>query len=43
MLKVGDQAPDLAVATDEGTSKKLSDFRGEPLVVFFYPMDDTPG
>ena len=47
-LKVGDRAPDFdAVAVgaeyNEGRRVALSDFRGAPLVVYFYPKDDTPG
>ncbi|KLE34234.1 peroxiredoxin [Aurantiacibacter luteus] len=39
----GDTMPDVAMATPDGSSVKPSDFRGQPLVVFFYPKDDTPG
>ncbi|MET1754020.1 peroxiredoxin [Novosphingobium sp. RD2P27] len=40
---VGDAFPDIALETPEGGSVKPSDFAGKPLVVFFYPKDDTPG
>ena len=39
----GDTMPDVAMETPDGGSVKPSDFRGKPLVVFFYPKDDTPG
>ncbi|BCU69648.1 peroxiredoxin [Stygiolobus caldivivus] len=42
-VKIGDQAPDFEVVTDEGTKIKLSDFRGKFVVLYFYPKDDTPG
>lgn len=40
---VGDAFPDIAMETPDGGSVKASDFAGKPLVVFFYPKDDTPG
>jgi peroxiredoxin Q/BCP len=47
-LKVGDSAPDFratAVGGKYGSGQEvtLSDFRGTPLVLYFYPKDDTPG
>ena len=39
----GDLMPDVAVEKPAGGTVKPSDFRGKPLVVFFYPKDDTPG
>lgn len=39
----GDMMPDIAMTTPEGGSVKPSDFKGQKLVVFFYPKDDTPG
>ena len=39
----GDTMPDVAMETPGGGSVKPSDFRGKPLVMFFYPKDDTPG
>lgn len=47
-LKVGDAAPDFtakAVGGKYGAGKlvRLKDFRGAPLVLYFYPKDDTPG
>jgi thioredoxin-dependent peroxiredoxin len=35
--------PDIAMTTPDGGTVKPSDFRGQKLVVFFYPKDDTPG
>lgn len=41
--KPGDKAPDFSGATTDGTRVELADFRGRKLVLYFYPMDDTPG
>ena len=43
MVKEGEPAPDFELATDSGERVKLSDFRGKPVVLYFYPKDDTPG
>lgn len=43
MLKVGNSAPDFAAPDADGRTLKLSDFRGEKVVLYFYPKDDTPG
>jgi len=40
---IGDSIPDIAVEGTDGKSLRISDFRGKPLVLFFYPKDDTPG
>jgi len=42
-LSIGDMAPDFQGLTDQDTTIKLSDFRGQRVVVYFYPKDDTPG
>ena len=42
-LAIGDMAPDFQGLTDQDTTIKLSDFRGQRVVVYFYPKDDTPG
>jgi thioredoxin-dependent peroxiredoxin len=42
-LKVGDMAPDFALPDEHGNVVRLSDLRGRRVVVYFYPMDDTPG
>ena len=39
----GSMAPDFTLDTDAGTPLTLSDLRGRPVVLFFYPKDDTPG
>ena len=43
MVEEGKPAPDFELASDEGEKVKLSDFRGKPIVLYFYPKDDTPG
>lgn len=40
---VGTLAPDFTLLTDEGTPLTLSALGGRPIVLFFYPKDDTPG
>ena len=40
---IGDRVPDVALETPAGGSVKPSDFKGEKLVLFFYPKDNTPG
>lgn len=40
---IGDSIPDISMETPEGGSVKPSDFKGEKLVLFFYPKDNTPG
>jgi len=39
----GETAPDFTLAADDGRQVKLSDLRGKPVVLYFYPKDDTPG
>lgn len=43
MLKIGDPAPDFELLSDDGKPVKLSDFRGQRVILFFYPRADTPG
>ena len=43
MVEEGKSAPDFELTSDSGESVKLSDFRGKPVVLYFYPKDDTPG
>ena len=43
MVEEGKPAPEFELLTDEGERVKLSDFRGRPVVLYFYPRDDTPG
>jgi len=42
-LEAGDKAPAFSVDTDGGGHAALKDFKGEPLVLYFYPKDDTAG
>lgn len=43
MLEPGQPAPDFALPDQDGRTIKLSDHRGTPVVVYFYPKADTPG
>jgi len=38
-----DSAPDFTLSADDGSSVKLSDLRNKPVVLYFYPKDDTSG
>lgn len=42
-LEEGSKAPAFTLKDQHGKSVKLSDFKGHPVVVYFYPKDDTPG
>ncbi|HEY7126603.1 MAG TPA: peroxiredoxin [Ktedonobacterales bacterium] len=42
-LQVGDLAPDFSLPNEAGEQMKLSSLRGQRVVLYFYPMDDTPG
>lgn len=42
-LEPGDAAPDVTLTLQDGKTLELSSLRGQPVVVFFYPKDDTPG
>jgi len=42
-LKPGDPAPDFEGLATDGTRVSLKGYRGKKLVLYFYPMDDTPG
>ncbi len=42
-LKVGDQIPEFSLLDQSGKVRTDKEFRGRPLVLFFYPKDDTPG
>lgn len=39
----GTPAPDFTLADETGAVRRLADFRGQTLVLYFYPKDDTPG
>ncbi len=43
MVEEGTPAPDFELATDTGDTVKLSSLRGKPVVLFFYPKDNTSG
>lgn len=43
MVSEGEPAPDFTATTEAGERVSLSDFRGKPVVLYFYPRDDTPG
>ncbi|MCT0223594.1 thioredoxin-dependent thiol peroxidase [Synechococcus sp. CS-1328] len=42
-LQIGDPAPDFTLPDQDGNSVSLADFRGQRVVIYFYPKDDTPG
>jgi peroxiredoxin Q/BCP len=42
-LRVGTRAPDFSGVVHDGTTFRLADARGAPLVLYFYPKDFTPG
>jgi len=43
MIAEGQPAPDLTLTSDSGETVRLRDLRGRPVVLYFYPKDDTPG
>jgi thioredoxin-dependent peroxiredoxin len=43
VLSAGEQAPAFELLDNEGNLHKLSDYKGQTIVVYFYPRDDTPG
>lgn len=43
MIEPGDEAPDFKLPDQDGRAVKLSDYHGQPVVVYFYPKADTPG
>ena len=42
-LEIGDKAPSFTLPTDGGGKISLNDFKGKPVVLYFYPKDDTSG
>ncbi len=42
-VEEGSRAPAFTLAADDGTKVRLSDLKGGPVVIYFYPKDDTPG
>jgi peroxiredoxin Q/BCP len=43
MIEVGKTAPDFTLPDHNGKKHRLSGYRGKPVVLYFYPKDDTPG
>ena len=43
MIEVGDKAPNFSLSEQDGRQVKLSDLRGQTVVLYFYPKADTPG
>ena len=43
MVEEGKMAPDVELVLDDGGKTRLSALRGKPVVLYFYPKDDTPG
>jgi len=43
VIEEGKPAPDFELTSDEGEKVRLSDLQGKPVVLYFYPRDDTPG
>jgi thioredoxin-dependent peroxiredoxin len=43
MIAEGQPAPDFQLTSDRGETVRLSELRGKPVVLYFYPKDDTPG
>jgi len=43
VIEEGMPAPDFTLTSDAGESVTLSELRGKPVVLYFYPKDDTPG
>jgi peroxiredoxin Q/BCP len=43
VIEEGKPAPDFELESDSGETVKLSQLRGKPVVLYFYPKDDTPG
>lgn len=42
-ISAGVEAPDFTLPDETGTLRTLSEYRGRPVVLYFYPKDDTPG
>jgi peroxiredoxin Q/BCP len=42
-IEEGSKAPAFTLQADDGSKVKLSDLKGSPVVLYFYPRDDTPG
>ena len=42
-INAGQPAPEFSLADETGTLRRLADYRGQTIVLYFYPKDDTPG
>lgn len=42
-MNIGDKIPEILGFNAEGNEVKASDFAGQPLIIYFYPKDNTPG
>jgi thioredoxin-dependent peroxiredoxin len=42
-IEAGERAPAFTLTADDGAKVRLADFKGRPVVLYFYPKDDTPG
>lgn len=42
-IEAGDKAPAFTLTADDGQKVRLADLKGRPVVLYFYPADDTPG
>ena len=42
-IEPGQRAPAFTLTADDGTKVRLTDLKGRPVVLYFYPRDDTPG
>jgi peroxiredoxin len=42
-IQAGIPAPDFTLPDETGVTRRLSSYQGKPLVLYFYPKDDTPG
>jgi peroxiredoxin Q/BCP len=43
LIDPGKKAPDFALTDQQGATHRLSDYAGRPVILYFYPKDDTPG
>ena len=43
LIEIGKNAPAFTLKDQDGKTHKLSDYEGRPVVLYFYPKDDTPG
>ena len=43
ILAAGTRAPEFSLPDETGAMRSLAEFQGRPVVLYFYPKDDTPG